>query len=70
MLALGDISAFADDSGHPQELPTDDVSEWLGMIYDREEQLQQLTNEALRLDVEEDVDRLLESGSHERPETP
>ncbi len=70
VLALGDISAFADDSGHPQELPTDDVSEWLGMIYDREEQLQQLTNEALRLDVEEDVDRLLESGSHERPETP
>ena len=70
VLALGDISAFADNSGHTQELPTDDVSKWLEMIYDREEQLQQLTNEALRLDVEEDVDRLLESGSHERPEAP
>ena len=33
----------------------------LETIYDRDEQLQQLTNEALRLEAEEDVDRLLES---------
>ena len=33
------------------------------MIYDRDEQLQQLTNEALRLEAEEDVDRLLEPDS-------
>ena len=69
VMALGDISAFTDDSRPAETVPSDDISEWLEMIYDREEQLQQLTNEALRLDVEEDVDRLLESGSHERPET-
>ena len=69
VLALGDISAFTDDSGPTDEIPSDDVSEWLEMIYDREEQLQQLTNEALRLDVEEDVDRLLESGTHEQPDS-
>ena len=68
VMALGDISAFTDDSRPAETVPADDISDWLEMIYDREEQLQQLTNEALRLDVEEDVDRLLESGSHERPD--
>lgn len=62
VLALGDISSFADDSATAEEIPADDVSEWLETIYDREEQLQLLTDEALRLDAEEDVDRLLESG--------
>ncbi len=59
--ALSDISSFSDDSGILEEFPSDDVSEWLETIYDRDEQLQQLTNEALRLEAEEDVDRLLES---------
>ena len=52
-------------SGTVGDIPSDDVSEWLEMIYDRDEQLQQLTNEALRLEAEEDVDRLLESGQGE-----
>ena len=59
--ALAEISSFSDDSGISEESPADDVSEWLETIYDRDEQLQQLTNEALRLEAEEDVDRLLES---------
>jgi uncharacterized protein YjiS (DUF1127 family) len=59
--ALADISSFTDDSGIADGLPADDVSEWLETIYDRDEQLQQLTDEALRLEAEEDVDRLLES---------
>ncbi len=59
--ALADISSFTDDSGLADGLPADDVSEWLETIYDRDEQLQQLTDEALRLETEEDVDRLLES---------
>ena len=59
--ALADISSFTDDSGIVEGLPTDDVSEWLETIYDRDEELEQLTNEALRLDAEEDVDRLLAS---------
>ena len=59
--ALADISSFSDDSGIVEEIPSDDVSEWLGTIYDRDDQLQQLTNEAIRLEAEEDVDRLLES---------
>ena len=59
--ALADISSFTDDSGLADGLPADDVSEWLETIYDRDEQLQRLTDEALRLETEEDVDRLLES---------
>ena len=42
-------------------IPSEDVSEWLETIYDRDEELQQLTNEALRLEAEEEVDRLLGS---------
>ena len=60
--ALGDISSFDDHAGTLEEIPSDDVSEWLETIYDRDEQLQLLTNETLRLEAEEDVDRLLESG--------
>ncbi len=59
--ALAEISSFSDNSGTVEDIPSDDVSEWLETIYDRDEQLQQLTNEALRLEAEEDVDRLLES---------
>ena len=59
--ALADISSFTDHPGTEEEIPSDDVSEWLETIYDRDEQLQQLTDEALRLEAEEDVDRLLES---------
>jgi len=40
---------------------TADVSEWLETIYDQDEQSQQLTHESLRLEAEEEVDRLLES---------
>ena len=61
--ALADISSFTDDSGIADGLPADDVSEWLETIYDRDEQLQKLTDEALRLEAEEDVDRLLGSDS-------
>ena len=59
--ALADISSFSDDSGFNVDIPSTDVSEWLETIYDRDEQLQRLTEEALRLDAEEDVDRLLAS---------
>ena len=37
----------------------DDVSEWLETIYDRNDELERLTQETLRLEVEADVDRLL-----------
>ncbi len=59
--ALAEISSFSDDSGISEEIPADDVSEWLETIYDRDEQLERLTDEALRLEAEEAVDRLLES---------
>lgn len=59
--ALADISSFADDSAIVDEIPSDDVSEWLETLYDRDEQLQRLTDEALRLEAEKDVDRLLEA---------
>jgi len=59
--ALADISSFTDDSGIVEEIPSEDISEFLETLYDRDEQLQRLTNEALRLEAEEDVDRLLES---------
>ena len=59
--ALADITSFSDNSRIVEEIPSADVSEWLETIYDRDEQLERLTNEALRLEAEEDVDRLLES---------
>ena len=59
--ALADISSFSDNSGIGEEILSDDVSEWLETIYDRDEQLERLTNEALRLEAEEEVDRLLGS---------
>ena len=63
VLALADISSFTDDPAMVDGVETDDVSEWLETIYDRDEQLQKLTDEALRLEAEEDVDRLLGSDS-------
>jgi hypothetical protein len=59
--ALADISSFLENSGIVEEIPSAEVSEWLETIYDRDEQLERLTNEALRLKAEEDVERLLES---------
>jgi hypothetical protein len=59
--ALADISSFSDDSAIHEVMPSADVSEWLETIYDRDEQLQRLTEEALRLEAEEDVNRLLAS---------
>ncbi len=59
--ALADVSSFTEDSGTLEELPSDDMAEFLETLYDRDEQLQKLTNEALRLEAEEDVNRLLES---------
>jgi hypothetical protein len=59
--ALAEVSSFSDNVTMVDEIPSDDVSEWLEMIYDRDEQLQRLTDEALRLEAEEDVDRLLGS---------
>jgi len=57
--ALADISSFSDDPAIVENIPTDDVSEWLKMIYDRDQELHKLTNEAIRLEAEEDVDRML-----------
>jgi len=59
--ALSEISSFPDRPESVEEIPTDDIPEWLETIYDRDEQLQRLTNEAIRLEAEEVVDRLLES---------
>jgi hypothetical protein len=59
--ALAEISLFSDDSGIAEELPSEDISEFLETIYDRDEQLQRLTDEAVRLAAEEEVGRLLES---------
>jgi sporulation-control protein spo0M len=41
------------------DMPTNDISEWLEAIYDRDSELERLTQETLRLEDEEDVDRLL-----------
>jgi hypothetical protein len=59
--ALADITSFSDNSRIVEEIPSAYVSEWLETIYDQDEQLERLANEALRLEAEEDVDRLLES---------
>jgi hypothetical protein len=59
--ALADVSSFTEDSGIVEEIPSDDMAEFLETLYDRDEQLQKLTNEALRLEAEEDVNRLLEA---------
>ena len=58
--ALGEISAFTGD-GPPEmtDMPTNDISEWLETMYNRNEELERLTDETLRLEAEEDVDRLL-----------
>jgi hypothetical protein len=64
--ALAEISLFSDDSGIAEELPSEDISEFLETIYDRDEQLQRLTDEAVRLAAEEEVGRLLESNPTSR----
>ena len=57
---LAGISAFIDGPPDMHDVPTDDVSEWLETIYDRDDELEQLNHETLRLEAEADVDRLLE----------
>jgi hypothetical protein len=42
------------------EMPPDDISEWLETICDRDDELEKLTHQTLRLEAEADVDRLLE----------
>ncbi|MCH7565373.1 MAG: hypothetical protein IH968_16290 [Gemmatimonadetes bacterium] len=56
---LAGISAFTDGPPDMHDMPTNDISEWLETIYDRDDELERLTHETLRLEAEEDVDRLL-----------
>ncbi len=56
---LAGISAFTDGPPDMHDMPTNDISEWLEAIYDRDSELERLTQETLRLEAEEDVDRLL-----------
>ncbi len=57
--ALGEISGFTDGPPEMSDMPTNGISEWLETIYDRNEELERLTHQTLRLEAEEDVDRLL-----------
>ena len=57
--ALGEISAFTDGPPEMSDMPTNGTSEWLETIYNRDEELERLTHETLRLEAEADVDRLL-----------
>ncbi len=56
---LGEISAFTEGSPEMEDMPTNDISAWLETMYDRDEELERLTHETLRLEAAEDVDRLL-----------
>ena len=59
---LGDVSALQDVDGAPklEGLPPPEMSEWLETVYDRDQELERLTQETLRWEAEEDVNRLLE----------
>ena len=57
--ALGEVSAFTDGPPETSDTPTNGISEWLETIYNRNEELERLTHETLRLEAEEEVDRLL-----------
>jgi len=57
---LAGVSAFTDGPPDIDDTPPDDISEWLETIYDRDDELEKLTHETLRLEAEADVDRLLE----------
>lgn len=57
--ALVDISPFSENFGIVKDILSAEVSEWLETIYDRDEQLERLTNKALRLEEAADVERLL-----------
>ena len=41
------------------DMPTEDISKWLKTIYHRDDELEQLTQETLRLKAQAHVDRLL-----------
>jgi hypothetical protein len=58
--SLAGVSAFTDGPPDMHEMPPDDISEWLETIYDRDDELEKLTHQTLRLEAEADVDRLLE----------
>ena len=60
---LGEISAFREELPEIPNVPAEDISEWLGTIYDRDAELERLTHETIRLEAEEDVDRLLGEGN-------
>jgi hypothetical protein len=55
---LGEISAFSEEMPEFQNVPAEDISEWLETVYDRDAELERLTHETIRLEAEEDVDRL------------
>jgi hypothetical protein len=59
---LGEVSALQEVDGAPtlEGLPPHEMSEWLETVYDRDEELEKLTQETLRWEAEEDVNRLLE----------
>ena len=59
---LGEVSALQDVDGAPklEGLPPPEMSEWLETVYDRDQELERLTQETLRWEAEEDVNRLLE----------
>ncbi len=60
---LGEISAFTDALPEMGDLPANGISDWLETVYDRDDELEKLTHETLRLEAEEDVDRLLGGGA-------
>ena len=56
---LGEISAFREELPEIPNVSAGDISEWLETVYDRDQELERLTHETIRLEAEEDVDRLL-----------
>ena len=56
---LAEISAFTDGPPEMDDMPANGISEWLETMYDRDDELERLTHETLRLEAEADVDRLL-----------
>lgn len=59
---LGEVSALdnADGAMKMEDVPPHEMSEYLETIYDRDAELEKLTQETLRWEAEEDVNKLLE----------
>ena len=57
--ALGEVSSFRDEALEMEDMPASGISEWLEGIYDRDAELDRITQETLRWEAEEDVERLL-----------